>query len=261
MGQVTGPAPGAQFTSQDLQIRDGLLAGIDPAALDAGALERTLAALERGDRPAPAALSPTPETRALLPPPVWPYVKGNLLSVQWRRRGFHIETAPLVADGAHRTAFLLRVTGGHPVPHHTHKGAELTLVLAGAYSDAGVSYGPGDIQVADPTINHRPVAKPGEDCICIVALEAQACGMPVVGAATPGASAVVAANHTGLLVPAGDVAAFAAATRRLVTDAALRRRMSAAAFAYVREHHDIPRAAAQLDALLRDAYATHRAAA
>jgi glycosyltransferase involved in cell wall biosynthesis len=62
---------------------------------------------------------------------------------------------------------------------------------------------------------------------------------------------VVAAGHTGLLVPAGDVGAFAAATRRLVADCALRDLMGAAAFAYVRDRHDIPYAAARLDALLR----------
>ena len=77
-----------------------------------------------------------------------------------------------VADEARRVAFLLRVTGGHPVPHHTHRGAELTLVLAGSYRDGGIGYRPGDIQMADPTIEHRPVAEPGEACIGIVALDA-----------------------------------------------------------------------------------------
>ena len=100
-----------------------------------------------------------------------------------------------------------------------------------------------------------------DEAIGLVFLEAQACGVPVVGAATPGVAAVVSAEHTGLLVPAGNVAAFAAATRRLVTDAALRGRMAAAAFARVRAHHDVPHAAAQLDVLLRRACAAHRVAA
>ena len=100
-----------------------------------------------------------------------------------------------------------------------------------------------------------------DEAIGLVFLEAQACGVPVVGAATPGVAAVVAAEQTGLLVPMGDAAAFAAATRRLLADVALRGRMSAAAFAYVRERHDVPRAAAQIDALLRRACTAHRAAA
>ena len=100
-----------------------------------------------------------------------------------------------------------------------------------------------------------------DEAIGLVFLEAQACGVPVVGAATPGVAAVVSADRTGLLVSVGDVAAFAAATRRLISDAALRGRMSAAAFVYVRECHDVPRAATQLDALLRRACAAHRRAA
>jgi putative transcriptional regulator len=34
------------------------------------------------------------------------------------------------------------------------------------------SVGRGDIQVADPTIDHRPSAEPGEDCICLAATDA-----------------------------------------------------------------------------------------
>lgn len=90
-----------------------------------------------------------------------------------------------------------------------------------------------------------------DEAIGIVFLEAQACGLPVVGAATPGVGAVVSAGRTGLLVPPGDADAFAAATRRLVADGALRARMGRAAFDYAREQHDLPRAAAHLDAVLR----------
>lgn len=97
-----------------------------------------------------------------------------------------------------------------------------------------------------------------DEAIGIVFLEAQACGVPVVGAATPGVAAVVSAGQTGLLAPVGDAAAFAAAVRRLVTDGELRGRMSGAAFVYVRQHHDLPRAAAQLDAMLRGVVERHR---
>ena len=100
-----------------------------------------------------------------------------------------------------------------------------------------------------------------DEAIGIVFLEAQACGVPVVGAATLGVAAVVSAGHTGLLAPAGDTAAFAAATRRLVTDGELRRRMGRAALAYVRRRHDLPRAGAQLDATLRRVVERHRVTA
>ena len=78
----------------------------------------------------------------------------------------------LIADSGKRSAFLLRVKAGKPVPRHTHRGIELTLVLTGAYCDAANCFVRGDIQVADPTIDHQPMAQAGEDCICLVALEA-----------------------------------------------------------------------------------------
>jgi len=94
-------------------------------------------------------------------------------------------------------------------------------------------------------------------------IEAQACGLPVVAGDAGGVGAVVAAGRTGLVVPVGDSEAFAAATRRLLTDAALRERMAREAPAYVRAEHDLPVAAARIDAVLRAATARHirRAAA
>jgi glycosyltransferase involved in cell wall biosynthesis len=89
-------------------------------------------------------------------------------------------------------------------------------------------------------------------------LEAQACGVPVIGADTPGVASIVAAGATGLLPPPGDVAAFTEATRRLVQDAALRRRMGESAFDHVKRRHDLPLAAAQLDTILERVVARAR---
>jgi glycosyltransferase involved in cell wall biosynthesis len=94
-----------------------------------------------------------------------------------------------------------------------------------------------------------------DEAFGMVFIEAQACGLPVVGAATAGVAAVVDDGRTGLLVPPGDVAAFAAATLRLVADAGLRARMARAAVAYVHARHGLPGAAARIDALLRQVVA------
>lgn len=147
-----------------------LLDGLAPAAMKSGALDRALAALD--DAPTPPQPAATLAARALLPAPVWPYVKGDLAKIAWRRRSADVDTAELVTDGAYRRAFLLRVKAGRRVPRHTHRGLELTLVLTGAYCDAANCFERGDLQVADPTMDHQPVARAGEDCICLVALEA-----------------------------------------------------------------------------------------
>jgi glycosyltransferase involved in cell wall biosynthesis len=81
-------------------------------------------------------------------------------------------------------------------------------------------------------------------------LEAQASGLPVVAGASGGVAGIVASGKTGLLVPPGDVASFAAAVRRLILDGAARAAMGAAARAKVEREHDMPAAAARLAAVL-----------
>ena len=60
----------------------------------------------------------------------------------------------------------------------------------------------------------------------LAALEAMACGVPVVASDVGGVSEVVADGETGFLAAAGDVGSLARHVRRLLTDEELRRRMS-----------------------------------
>lgn len=99
-----------------------------------------------------------------------------------------------------------------------------------------------------------------DEAIGLVFIEAQACGLAVVGGDSAGVAAVVDAGRTGLLVPERDIGAFAAAMRALLTNVPLRERLRAAAAYYVRARHDLPAAAAGLDAVLRDAVARRRVA-
>ena len=63
----------------------------------------------------------------------------------------------------------------------------------------------------------------------LAALEAMACGVPVVASAVGGVPEVVTDGESGFLRPVGDVAGMADAVLRLIGDRALARRMSAAA--------------------------------
>lgn len=92
-------------------------------------------------------------------------------------------------------------------------------------------------------------------------LEAQAAGTPIVAGATGGVPAIVAADRTGLLTPAGDAEAFAAAVRTMLEDPGQRRRMGAAALDLIAEEHDIAGAARVLDRTVRDAVSIHARAA
>lgn len=82
-------------------------------------------------------------------------------------------------------------------------------------------------------------------------LEAQASGLPVVAGRTGGVPSIVADGATGLLTPPGDAGAFAAAVGRLLDDATLRARFSAAALDRVASRHDDSAAARSLAAALR----------
>jgi glycosyltransferase involved in cell wall biosynthesis len=69
----------------------------------------------------------------------------------------------------------------------------------------------------------------------LVLIEAMAAGVPVVATDVPGVRDVVRDGVTGLLVPAGQSDAMAGAIRRLAADQLLRKRLTTAAAADVRE--------------------------
>lgn len=83
-------------------------------------------------------------------------------------------------------------------------------------------------------------------------LEAQAAGLPVVTGAGPGVAGIVQDGCTGLLVPRGDVGAFAAAVASLLDGPQERAALGARARLTAHEGHDIATASATLDRVLTD---------
>jgi glycosyltransferase involved in cell wall biosynthesis len=90
-------------------------------------------------------------------------------------------------------------------------------------------------------------------------LEAMACATPVVGACVGGIKTSVADGETGYLVPPRDPEALAGRLSRLLSDPALRRRMSRAARRRIEDHYTWERvatlAAATFSELVREASA------
>ena len=84
-----------------------------------------------------------------------------------------------------------------------------------------------------------------------VALEAMACGRPIVITATPGMSDYVSSDW-GVLVPPGDAEALAAAIIRLLRDPAEAAALGAAGHEAVRDRFTTERQAQRLAELLRD---------
>lgn len=108
---------------------------------------------------------------ATLPEPLRTYLGGDLDSLKWRNLG-NAKQILIRTDDKTTQARLLCIAAGKPVPEHSHGGRELTVVLTGSFHDEVDSFGPGDIEDADGSLTHQPVAGPDEDCVCLAITDA-----------------------------------------------------------------------------------------
>ncbi len=120
--------------------------------------------------PAPETAT-TPEEDPVFPAPLMDYVGGRLEDVNWRPVGMGVKQA-ILATSPEATARLLYIPAGTAVPDHGHRGTELTLVLKGAFADAGGRFARGDIEIATEETDHMPIADMAEDCICLAVTDA-----------------------------------------------------------------------------------------
>jgi putative transcriptional regulator len=144
-----------------------LLADLPPTPMAADALSRAIGRIDRESAEPMEAHPIVPSDLGMLPNAARPYSIGRW---RWMAPGVHWRTLNVPADHGARV-FLLKAAPGTKMPHHTHTGTELTLVLSGAFAHQGGHYGPGDLDEADDTVEHQPIVAEGEDCICLVAME------------------------------------------------------------------------------------------
>jgi putative transcriptional regulator len=107
-----------------------------------------------------------------LPAPIARHFGLTFETIPWRRLGpglWH-HRLPL-SPGVVGDLRLIRVGPGYSMPEHGHGGAELTLVLHGAFCDATGHYAQGDVQNLDTETEHQPVADPVTGCICLFGIE------------------------------------------------------------------------------------------
>lgn len=84
----------------------------------------------------------------------------------WSFAGPGVRRMELMREGPAK-AELIRLEPGRGVPRHTHEAREFTLVLTGAFHDGFDRYETGELCAADPSLEHKPVAEPGEVCIAL----------------------------------------------------------------------------------------------
>ncbi len=172
-----------------------------------------------------------------------------LLTVAMMRRGDKLASYRRLAAALASAAgpgWRLIVVGDGPARAEVEAGfaklADRRVVYAGAQGEAALPgfYAAADIYVW-PAVN---------EAYGVAILEAQAAGLPVVAGRVRGVPEVMRDGETGLLAPAGDDAALAAALGRLLADAELRARFGAAAVRRVASRHTIATAAPILDRAL-----------
>ena len=118
--------------------------------------------------------APEPRQAAVdlrLPRPLRDYVAGSLEDLDWHQRG-GIGEASLLADRDGFKTRLMRIRPKTAIPEHSHHGSEYTLVLTGGFSDHTGHFVRGDVAIADPAVQHKPIADPGEDCVCLAVTDA-----------------------------------------------------------------------------------------
>lgn len=158
----------------DMEALGGsLLETMPPERLPDAAFDAVMARLDAEPAIAGATAKPPAGGRTpVLPQPLRQYARGDVDALNWRRLGLGVYQLLIPTADAGVTVRLLRIPAGKPVPAHSHRGLELTLVLAGAFSDATGRYARGDFQEADETLEHQPHASVGKDCFCLAVTDA-----------------------------------------------------------------------------------------
>ncbi len=107
-----------------------------------------------------------------LPEPLRSYVGSDIEALEWRPLGRGAYQIPIRTGDRETKVRLLRIPAGKPVPEHSHGGRELTLVLSGSFVDGDDVFARGDLEDADASLTHQPVATPNTDCICLAVTDA-----------------------------------------------------------------------------------------
>ena len=147
-----------------------VLADLSPTAMSRDAFSRIEARLNepvQAAKPAAMSVPAALDDIAGLPAFVRRYPAGP-----WKWIAPRVHLRPIRLPHANNTrVFLLKSGPGTKMLEHTHTGIEMTCVLSGRFSHEGGHFGPGDFDLGDETMDHQVLVDPGEDCICLVAMQ------------------------------------------------------------------------------------------
>jgi putative transcriptional regulator len=155
------------------EIGGASLDSCEPAEMNSGSFEELVLRLGDANAGEDGQIPMVENGNADVPLPLARHIGPHLGKVKWKTiapgvRRHKIRDYP--ASGS--SLYMLHIAPGTAVPEHGHGGTELTLVLSGAYTDAIGTFSRGDIADLDEHVEHQPMVKGNEPCICLVATEA-----------------------------------------------------------------------------------------
>ncbi|NVK42310.1 MAG: cupin domain-containing protein [Oceanospirillaceae bacterium] len=162
--------------AQAESVGGALLEEVPPVAMDSSnALAELFARIEaepfEESRPTQPRMPGTPP-EAAMPMLLAGQLDGRRFDeLDWRTLAPGVRQVDLHLGGPGATR-LLRFAPGVSVPHHSHRGNELTLVLRGSYNDEVGRFRAGDVADLDDQVAHQPLNDTDEDCICLIATDA-----------------------------------------------------------------------------------------
>jgi len=145
---------------------------IPEADLDESEVDNLLGRIDNLVAPTPSAVLRKPDRPPVLPQPLRDYAGGDVDDIRWRGLGKGVRQLRLAAGSSGAKARLLWIPAGAKIPEHSHGGLELTLVLDGSFYDQNAWFRRGDVEEADATVEHQPVAGPEKPCICLAVTDA-----------------------------------------------------------------------------------------
>lgn len=89
--------------------------------------------------------------------------------INWTYLGPGLRKALLRRDDDDTRLWLIKAKPGVKIPHHSHNGSELTLILKGGFKDGDQHFVVGDVEEADEEVGHTIEIDTGEECVCLAA--------------------------------------------------------------------------------------------
>ncbi len=153
-----------------LQIGGALMENSEPISMSEGSFEKLMDEIDAGQEE-DIVNNAISNDNDKLPLPLRNYISETNFLKNWRRIGIGLSEQTVDFGDEFGSAKLYRIAPGCGVPSHSHDGNEVSLVLAGGFTDEYGSYGPGDISIQETGAIHKPVADADGECIVLAVNE------------------------------------------------------------------------------------------